>query len=145
MKTKYDKTNETLEGCEAAHEAYFAEESLEPPTAENSSQDRVGGCIPADSDRPSAGGSIPAGQTGGCIPAGIPVDGGGSSSVNKRIGEMSREEFEASGLTFNRDGEFAKKDASGRLRRVDEYGNIDVGRRASDRPDSTPPAEWHKM
>ena len=58
---------------------------------------------------------------------------------------MTREEFEEKGLTFNREGEFAKKDASGRLRRVDEYGNIDTGRRNPDRPDDVPPQVWHKM
>ena len=85
LKSKYDRTNDTIEGREEAHNAYFAKETLDPPPAENPSHDSVGGCIPAGGDHSSAGGSIPAGQTGGCIPAGIPVDGGGNLTVNKGL------------------------------------------------------------
>jgi hypothetical protein len=58
---------------------------------------------------------------------------------------MTSAEFEAAGLSFNKEGEFAKMDASGRLRRVDEYGVIVSGRRDPDRPDDISPKIWHSM
>ena len=58
---------------------------------------------------------------------------------------MTSAEFEAAGLSFNKEGEFAKMDASGRLRRVDEYGVIVTGRRDPDRPDDISPKIWHSM
>ena len=57
----------------------------------------------------------------------------------KRFCDMTPEEFREAGLTFNRDGEFARKDKAGRLMKVDEWGVIYAGRREKERPDGIPP------